>query len=304
MILIIGSQSEDHSAFIYEKIRSRGVYAGYIDTAQFPLHSKISLFPDRNQPGYLKTREGEKLALSDVRSVYWRYYMGTPIHAEITDPFQQQMAYREIESCVGSMFRMTDCLWLNSPEAVEMHVYKTYQLQLMHRQNIRIPQTLVTNDIDELRDFYERLHKKVIYKPVCGGAHTTRLTDDDFCDERMRELAHSPVLFQEMIEGVDIRVYLVENELFAGEIRSKTLDFRDDANHEIVPVALPDAVAADCMKLAKTLKLEMTGIDVRRTPEGEYVFFEGNPAPMFIHFENMTKYPISDRLVNMLIKGK
>jgi glutathione synthase/RimK-type ligase-like ATP-grasp enzyme len=46
--------------------------------------------------------------------------------------------------------------------------------------------------------------------------------------------------------------------------------------------------------------LVYSGIDVRRTPEGEYVFLEGNPCPMFIHFERQTGYPISDRLADLL----
>lgn len=304
MILIIGSAQEAHSAFICEKLKKRGEEVDYIDTTQFPLHSKISLFPDRDALGVFQAAGGEKIALSSVRSVYWRYYLGTPIHSELTDPFHREMAFKETESCVGSMFRMTDCLWMNSPEAVAMHAYKPYQLQLMHRHKIRIPQTLITNDADELRMFYERLDKKVIFKPVSGGAHTARLTDEDFRQERLRELAHSPVQFQEMIEGVDIRAYLIGDTLYAAEIRSSTLDFRDDPAAKIVPVELPDTVAADCIKLARTLKLTMTGIDVRRTPEGEYVFFEGNPAPMFMHFENVTGYPISDRLVEMLAKGR
>lgn len=304
MIVIIGAPHEAHSAFIHEKIMARGERVAYVDTAHFPSCSKISLFPDRDYTGIFQTAEGERIMLSDVRSVYWRSYMGTAIPDEVTDPFQREMAYREIESCVYSMFRMTDCLWMNSPEAIDMHVYKAYQLQLMHRHHIRIPKTLITNDADELRHFYESLNGKVIFKPVRGGAHTARLTDSDFCSERLRQLAHSPVQFQEMIEGVDVRIYLIGDELFAGEIRSKTLDFREDPNAEIVPIDLPENVAADCLKLAKALKLNMSGIDARRTPEGEYVFFEGNPAPMFIHFENRTGYPISDRLVDMLIAGK
>jgi hypothetical protein len=302
MILIIGSPQEEHSAYVHDKIKQRGHSAVYLDTLSFPLHTKISLFPDRSQPGFLQTAEGVRIPLADIRSVYWRNYMGINIPAELSDQFQREMAYREIDSCVGSMFRMMGhCLWMNSPEAIDMHVYKTYQLQLMHRRGIRIPQTLVTNDAEQLRAFYERLNAKVIYKPVRGGAHTAKLEDQDFTPERLGELAQSPVQFQEMVEGVDIRVYLIGNELFAAEIRSKTLDFRDDPGAAIVPVELPDRVAADCITLARTLGLAMSGIDVRRTPEGEYVFLEGNPAPMFIHFEKQTGYPISDRLVDMLI---
>lgn len=304
MILIIGSPQEAHSAFIHVKLERRGQRTAYFDTMQFPSQSRISLFPDKEHLSSLHTAEGERIPLSEIQSVYWRYYMGTSIAHDLKEPFLREMAYREIESCIGSMFRMMDCLWMNSPAAIDMHAYKGYQLQLMRRHGIRIPHTLITNDADELRAFYERMNGRVIFKPVRGGAHTARLTDDDFRPERLGELAKAPVQFQEMIEGVDVRVYLIGSELFAAEIRSRTLDFREDPHADIVPVDLPDGVAADCRKLADALGLAMSGIDVRRTPEGEYVFLEGNPAPMFIHFENRTGYPISDRLADMLIAGK
>jgi glutathione synthase/RimK-type ligase-like ATP-grasp enzyme len=47
--------------------------------------------------------------------------------------------------------------------------------------------------------------------------------------------------------------------------------------------------------------LIFSGIDIRRTPAGEYVFLEGNPSPMFSYFEKVTGYPISDRLVDLLL---
>ena len=79
------------------------------------------------------------------------------------------------------------------------------------------------------------------------------------------------------------------------------LDFRRDPNAKINPIDLPSAVAKDCFSLAKTLGLVFSGIDIRRTPNGEYVFLEGNPSPMFIYFEKVTGYPISDRLVDLLL---
>jgi glutathione synthase/RimK-type ligase-like ATP-grasp enzyme len=57
----------------------------------------------------------------------------------------------------------------------------------------------------------------------------------------------------------------------------------------------------DCRTLAKTLGLVFSGIDIRRTPSGEYVFLEGNPSPMFSYFEKVTGYRISDRLVELLL---
>jgi glutathione synthase/RimK-type ligase-like ATP-grasp enzyme len=47
--------------------------------------------------------------------------------------------------------------------------------------------------------------------------------------------------------------------------------------------------------------LEWTAIDWRVKPTGEYVFLEANPSPMFIHFERQTGFPITEKLVNLLM---
>ena len=302
MILIIGAPDEAHSAFIYEKLCRLDEPVAYFDTRRFPAETRIAFEPEDSTRGFLKPNTpAAPIALSDIRAVYWRYFMGIAAGHQ-NDPFLHEMATRETESLIGSLFRAMDerCLWVNTPGAIEMHRYKGYQLAKLSRAGLRIPHTLMTNDPDAVRDFYERMHKQVIYKPVRGGAHTAKLADEDLKPERLAELAKAPVQFQEMIPGVDTRAYLIGDDIFAAEIRARSLDFREDPDAAIVPVELPDAVLADCRTLVRELDLKFSGIDIRKTPDGEYVFIEGNPSPMFMHFEHQSKYPISDRLVDLL----
>lgn len=302
-ILILGSPQDTHAALIARKIQARGHQALYLDTLDFPgaLKLNLTIGPGTSGLGQCIDPSGNRTMLDDIEAVYWRSHMGISL-PDIEEPYLREMAYREIESTLGSLFRSLPCRWVNSPEAVNMHVFKTYQLTLLNRAGIRIPRTLITNDPDAVREFYESQNGQVIYKPVRGGAHTQKLSKDDLSDARLAELSKSPVQFQELIEGVDIRAYCMQDEIFAAEIHSGTLDFRDDPGAPIVPIALPQTVQQDCYQLASLLKLLYTGIDIRRTPQGEYVFLEGNPCPMFIYFEQQTGYPISDRLVDLLLK--
>jgi glutathione synthase/RimK-type ligase-like ATP-grasp enzyme len=302
MILILGNENEAHAAYIFDKIQARGGHPAYFDTRLFPTVTRLAFEPDHTACGFFQADpSAPKIPLSEIRAVYWRYFMGIAVE-HLEDPFQRDMAFREINSTIGSLFRNLDARWVNPPAAIDMHVHKGYQLQLMKRNGIRIPQTLVTNDGDAVLEFYERLNGEVIYKPVMGGAHTRKITPEDLTPARLAELAKSPVQFQEYVPGVDIRVYLVDDAHFPAEIQSNTLDFRDDPQAQLVPITLPDSVVKDCFTVASTLGLTLTGIDVRRTPDGEYVFLEGNPSPMFIHFENITGYPISDALVDLLMR--
>ncbi len=47
--------------------------------------------------------------------------------------------------------------------------------------------------------------------------------------------------------------------------------------------------------------LEWTAIDWRHQPRREYVFLETNPSPMFLYFEQQTGFPITKKLVQLLI---
>ena len=64
---------------------------------------------------------------------------------------------------------------------------------------------------------------------------------------------------------------------------------------------LPDLVQQQCLAISKALMLEWTAIDWRLKPTGEYVFLEANPSPMFLYFEQQTKFPITQSLVNFLL---
>ncbi len=301
-VLIIGAPEEEHSAFIYQKIQARGHDVAYFDTRDFPSSLKVSLSPDQSFAGCLKIADRSPIRLSEIQSVYWRHNMGVQMpELPDSDPAVRDLVFREIESAMGGFFRTLPCRWVNTPNAIAMHVYKTQQLQLLYQAGVRIPKTLITNDPEAVLQFYEQLNGRVIYKPVRGGAHTQQLQVDDLHPDRLANLAKSPVKFQEMIDGVDIRVYWVDGNVFAAEIQSETLDFRDHPSAPVVPISLPEGVIKDCAKLAQLFDLVFTGIDIRRTPQGEYIFLEGNPSPMFIYFESQTGYPISDRLVDLLL---
>ena len=44
-----------------------------------------------------------------------------------------------------------------------------------------------------------------------------------------------------------------------------------------------------------------SGIDFRRTPEGQYFFLEANPSPMFLGFQRRADLPLTERLIALLV---
>ena len=255
---------------------------------------------------YFRQIQNKKIYTNDIKGVWWRWFYGVPKGKfSDGDPKLDNMVYRERKTALDNLFLISsrnNCNWLNSKEAIEMHQTKGYQLQQLKENNIRIPKTLFTSNADDVRSFYELNNKNIIYKPVVGGAYTQKMTEADFSKERMSAIKNSPIQLQECIDGVDVRVCVVGSNIYAAKIICSTLDFRKDSKAMIEPIELPKRVQKDCLKALKLLKLRYSGIDIRLSDSGEYVFLEANPAPMFIHFEKQTKYPISDSIISELLK--
>ena len=65
---------------------------------------------------------------------------------------------------------------------------------------------------------------------------------------------------------------------------------------------LPDDVVRLCRHVARALDLVWAGIDLRRTAAGEHFFLEANPSPMFLGFEAATGLPLTEALMELLLK--
>ena len=250
------------------------------------------------------TVEGKEIPLSNIKSVYWRNFYDVQYEQfedGLNTEFLSKMLERERRSALHSLFFGLDINWVNSMNAFELHKKKAFLTNQFMKAGIRVPNTLITNDKEAVIEFYEKNNKRIIYKPVLGGAYTQLITEKDLSQERLETLKVAPVQFQECVDGVDIRVYAYKDKIYASRIEAKSLDFREDANSKLIPIELPQKIQEDCIKMMKIADLKYSGIDIRLTPNGEYVFIEANPAPMFIHAENVTGYPLTEELCNLLI---
>jgi glutathione synthase/RimK-type ligase-like ATP-grasp enzyme len=131
------------------------------------------------------------------------------------------------------------------------------------------------------------------------------MTDDDL--DRLNRVRFCPVQFQEYVPGVDLRVHTIGNRVFAHEIVSDATDYRyasrERASRSMRAAEIPDEIAERCLRLASELGLIMSGVDLRRSYDGEYYCFEINPTPGFYFFEQYTGQRISDALIDLLLRG-
>jgi hypothetical protein len=296
-VLILGGMDDAHACHVLEHLRFGGSDAELLDSRWFPSVLQIAYGP-APESGSLRLPTGRRLAFEEIGSVYWRCY--NSVHTpDLPDPEQSFIAANDARGLFESVLIRLPARWVNGWRAYQLHQTKPVQLAIVVALGVPVPATLLGNDPEAVRDFAVR-HPRCIFKPVQGGAHTRHLTPAHLDDDNLRNLALAPVTVQEEVPGTNVRVFVAGERVLACEVRSGSLDFRDDDNPHIVPHDLPDDVAAWCLRAARALELLWTGIDLRLTPEGRYVFLEANPSPMFMGFESRSGLPLTSSLAALL----
>ena len=298
-ILILGNAEDAHASHLKQALTQAGATVDYLDTSLFPTQLRMSWQPDTGV-GYLTLPGDRKLNFLDIHSVFWRNFSGVNVPS-LNDPSQQRIAVNDSMSAMRSLIQACPARWINSWQAYQFHQEKPLQLTKAKQIGVKIPATLIGNDPAQVIEFVKS-QEKAIFKPVYGGAHTQLITEEHLDHQRLSlALRLSPVTIQEYIPGTNIRSYAIAGRVYSAEIRSNSLDFRQDSEAELIPVELPQAVQQQCLAITQALMLEWTAIDWRLSPQGEYVFLEANPSPMFLHFERQTGFPITQELVRLLM---
>jgi glutathione synthase/RimK-type ligase-like ATP-grasp enzyme len=219
----------------------------------------------------------------------------------------------ETDSLLKNIFSTLSARWLSSPNSVYRAESKLLQLRTAHDIGFSIPETLVTNSKEEVRQFYRELNGRVIVKPLSqtrlnDGENTSFIFTSEVSPdvlERISDLDLTPCIFQENVPKLDeLRVTVVGDEVFAAKVNSQDFeetrtDWRKKELH-FEPIKLPSFVADLCTDLLRSLKLKFGAIDLIRTPDGKYIFLEINPNGQWVWIENHTSLKISDAIIRYL----
>ncbi len=222
------------------------------------------------------------LPLAEVTAAYPRPYPFLPRAAR--DGPARLVALRHVARLEIGLWQWaatTAATVVNSPGPAASNSTKPMQTRAAGACGFRVPETLLSNDAEQVRAFAAR-YGQVIYKGAGGGRTVTGLLDPADT-RRLARLSTCPVYFQRHIAGRNVRVHVVATDVSAVEITSDAVDYRRDVQ-AMTPAKLPERVAAACLAVTSALGLLVAGIDLIRTPEGEWYFLEANTSPAFTFF--------------------
>jgi glutathione synthase/RimK-type ligase-like ATP-grasp enzyme len=254
--------------------------------------------------GVLRVR-GKTIKLDQFGAIYLRSYdstrMPNVVHAgEGSDAWKHA---RSVDDILMAWIELTSALVVNLPGAMAANNSKPYQAAWIRRLGFEIPETLVTTDPDAVLEFW-REHRELIYKSVSGTRSiVSRLTS--LHRERIEKVTSCPTQFQQYISGVDYRVHVVGEDVFASRIISQADDYRYASRQgmgvEVQPCELPKEIADRCVSLAAAMTLPVAGVDLRCTADGRWYCFEVNPSPAFSYYQEKTGQPIAESIARLLL---
>lgn len=282
-VLIVAPDGDPHARAVFDRLRASGTDAVAFDPGAFPDRISIGL-GDRLEDIAIDGRRGLPAA------VYVRDLSLNPagalsgLDAAMRENWRRTMiALRERSDFVVSILHRWEAagVRLYNPLTVFPRITKPYQLALLADAGLPVPATCWSNDPDTVRRFASG--RRVIYKPVAGGAATRELTAADL--DRLDDLRAAPVCFQELLPGHDVRVYIVDGRVVASiRITSSEIDFRGN-EQALEPYTLDAAQRAACLRAAEVLGLRFTGMDLKADRDGALKILELNPSPMFLGFD-------------------
>jgi glutathione synthase/RimK-type ligase-like ATP-grasp enzyme len=310
VILVISHEQDPHAERVVRHLEADGRQVLLLNLSELPHRATLSIEYDRRgQPriDYVRAN-GQSYPLHSARAVWWRRPQ-VPDLSSVTDPQVNLFTANEWNEAINGLWQLLDARWMNDPTRDDAAARKARQLRVAAEVGLKVPRTLITSDPGRARAFLAaRASIQTVYKTFsCTHAiwRETRLL-------RQEDLAHveavrvAPVIFQEFIPAdCDLRITAVGGKLFPAAIQSMSregaIDFRTSMGDAVVrSEQLPAEISEKLAALLRRLGLAYGAIDMRRTPDGDYYFFEVNTAGEFLFVEDRTAQPIARAIADWL----
>lgn len=180
---------------------------------------------------------------------------------------------------------------------------KSYNLYLANKLNIRIPITYLTNNISFI--YKKLINENLIVKPIDNGFCYNAKKIIKNCQTKKynnKIISATPAFFQELLNSIEFRIYIVYGEYWIFLLESLSLDHRikQDAkviycNKNIIPISLINKLR----KMVVILELDYCAFDFKLY-KNELRFLEVNDFPMFSYFDNLCNKEISNKIIKEL----
>ncbi len=319
-ILIITNKDDVTVDFVIKELQERKKPYYRMNTEDIP--DKISICFDINNNKFELSDKIKDININllDFDSVYYRRPLLNNLDYIEKATFQERNYLKsELAYILEGIYKvLRDKYWLNDVFAIREAENKIYQLQMAQEVGFKMPLSLISNQHEEINKINKICNNDCIIKPIKSGnmkdinrpkvIFTTKTKEEQF--EYEERIEAFPLFIQKNIhKQYDLRCTVIGDEVFTAQIYSQgnedsKVDWRrgrqvlEHRNHK-----LPNEIEKMCVELTKKLNLNYSAIDMILDKNGDYVFLEINPNGQWAWIEKRLGFPISKRIVDLLIWG-
>lgn len=184
-------------------------------------------------------------------------------------------------------------------------IHKPTVLHLARQVGLAIPDTLVSNNFESVREF--RAGKPKIVKPINGGGYCQRL-DEVLAETESRRpgVAAAPAIVQPELVQPEYRVYRIGDAFLGFAVISGELDYRTTQDCRLEPWReIPPELVAGLGRLTDRLGLDFGAADFKTCPDtGRLLLLEVNTGPMFAAFDRVSDGTVTAAIASFLEGGR
>lgn len=308
-VLIVAPGNDVHALTIQRILEVNYAAEAIIwDTSLLSENEFLSFYPRKKNDIFYLNLLKNSIKIKDIQSIWWRRLNGFTKLPKSSNSKVANFSKNEYSSLLYGSLSSLNIPIINDPYAETFANRKPYQLSVAYNLGLNIPETVISNDPAAIRKFWKENNQNCIYKtltPMEGQMlETRRLTEADFID--LDKVRHAPIIVQEAITGLDIRINVIGSQVFGASaktnIKESELDWRVDPTVKWEKHDIDEKLQKLLCRLVKNLGLHYGAIDMRLTPDGDYVFFEINPSGQFLFIEIDTGQPLSNSLAQLLLQ--
>lgn len=298
-IICVGLAADDTLRYSATAWRRAGLDVDVIDLAQLAFSGRVSA-PLDNLGAATIELHGERYRLDEYAGAFVRL-QDIASAAPSTRLAERSSA---IFLALCRLFTYVDMPVVNPPLRDRSNFAKlSHAAELSAVGGFSTPRSCVTNDPEAARRFLASCAGGAVFKGVSSAKTWVTRYEARAHADRLDRLHAGPVLFQELIDGPDVRIHVVGSELFAEQIWSEAIDYRTTRGNCFSEVAeIPDRVRTGALAVQRWSGVPFLGIDFKIDPgTGEWFFLEANPMPGYDGYDRRAGGRISSAIANWIL---
>jgi ATP-grasp ribosomal peptide maturase len=315
-VLVLAREVDPSADRLVEELGRRGVPVFRTDLVAFPQALTLDAWLGVDGwDGTLATPHRE-VRLREIRSIWYRH----PSHFEFPEDLsaaERRHAAAEARcGFAGVLSSLDGALWVNYP-ARESDALKPRQLHVARRCGLRVPDSVVTNKPEGVREFARTVGEPLAGKTLARAllvesgrvqiAYTRRIELAEL--DNLAGIETTLHFFQPFVaKAWEARVTVVGERVFAVAIHAGSeaarVDWRsdyDNLDYEIVEP--PEPVITGIQRFMRAFGLSFGAFDFAVTPDHKWIMFECNPFGAYGWLEDALDLPITSALADLLTNG-